>query len=195
MAQADDVGEQTDDRLMHRIQRREAAALAEAANRHGQAIFAIAFRMLGDRAEAEDIAQEALVRLWTHAPRWQFGRPIRPWLRQVATNLAIDHIRRARRLTPDSPPERADPDAATDENMAHAEMRAIVAECIAALPERQRAAVILTYYEEQSNRQVADLLRMGIKAFESMLLRARHMLRACLAGHGVLASNGEGTVP
>lgn len=174
---------------MRRLIARDATALAEIANACGHIPFGIAFRLLADRAEAEDIAQETLIRLWTYAERWQIGRPIAPWLRQVATHLAIDHIRRARRIRQGDVPERADPAASPEAALASADVRDRVAACIAALPERQRAAIILTYYEEQGNRQVADMLAMGLKAFESMLLRARQMLRSCLVGQGLLAAD------
>lgn len=178
-----------DDALMRRLAARDPQALHEVARRHGQVPYRIACRILGDSAEAEDIAQEALLRLWNNAGKWQPGNAIAAWLTTVATNLCRDRLRRTRRLSREEAPEREDQAPLADRSLVEEEMARAVRECIGELPERARTAVVLTYYEAQPNRTVAELLEMKLKAFESMLLRARQLLQGCVEGKGVLSAD------
>lgn len=180
---------ENDDALMARVAARESDALRILADRHASVPWRIAYRMLADPAEAEDVAQDSLLRLWQYADRWQSGGPgVAAWLTRVATNACLDRIRRRRRFTSDEAvPERADDAMLADEVMEDDEMRVAVAACIEALPDRQRASVVLTYYEEQPNKLAAEILAMQIKAFESLLFRARATLRDCIEGKGVKA--------
>lgn len=185
------VQETDDDALMARLALRDTDALRAIADRHAQLVWRIAFRMLNDAHEAEDVAQESLLRLWDKAESWQSGNSgVAAWLTRVATNLCIDKIRKNRRLTAaEDAPERADDDPLADAQIEHDEVRAAVVACIEALPERQRAAIVLTYYEEQPNQGAADMLSMQIKAFESLLFRARAALRGCVERKGVAGAN------
>jgi RNA polymerase sigma-70 factor (ECF subfamily) len=177
---------ESDDALMARVAARDTAALKLLADRHAQLPWRIAYRMLADSAEAEDVAQEALLRLWQYADRWQAGGPgVAAWLTRVATNACLDRLRRRRFTSDEAVPERADESALADEAIEEDEVRKAVAECIEALPDRQRAAIVLTYYEERQNKMAAEILAMQLKAFESLLLRARAALRGCVEGKGV----------
>ena len=177
---------ESDDALMAQVAARDTAALKLLADRHAQLPWRIAYRMLADSAEAEDVAQEALLRLWQHADRWQAGGPgVAAWLTRVATNACLDRLRRRRFTSDEAVPERADESALADEAIEEDEVRKAVAECIEALPDRQRAAIVLTYYEERQNKMAAEILAMQLKAFESLLLRARAALRGCVEGKGV----------
>ncbi len=187
-AQAATAAAESDDALMTRVALRDGDALRLLADRHAEIPWRIAYRMLADAAEAEDIAQEAMLRLWQYADRWQAGGSgVAAWLTRVATNACLDRIRRRRFVSEDAVPERADDAMLADEMIEEDEVRAAVAACIEALPDRQRAAVILTYYEEQQNKTAADILAMQLKAFESLLFRARASLRDCVEGKGVRA--------
>ena len=193
MTLADCEPEASDDeaRLVAAVARRDAAAFRALVECQSRAIQALAYRMLGDRHEAEDVVQEALLRLWDGAARWQpRGGGVAGWLRRVATNLCIDRVRRTGRLSDAAPPEQADPapsaDALIDEARAAERARGALQQ----LPDRQRAAIVLTYYEQLSNAAAAEVLGLGIKAFESLLVRARAGLRSTLAG--VPSNGGEG---
>ena len=179
---------ESDDALMARVALRDGDALRLLADRHAEIPWRIAYRMLADETEAEDVAQEAMLRLWQYADRWQAGGSgVAAWLTRVATNACLDRIRRRRFVSADAVPERADDGLLADEAIEHDEVRSAVVACIEALPDRQRAAVVLTYYEEQQNKMAADILAMQIKAFESLLFRARASLRDCVEGKGVRA--------
>jgi RNA polymerase sigma-70 factor (ECF subfamily) len=187
-AQAAKTTMESDDALMARVVLRDGDALRLLADRHAEIPWRIAYRMLADAAEAEDVVQDAMLRLWQYADRWQAGGSgVAAWLTRVTTNACLDRIRRRRFVSADAVPERADDGLLADEAIEHDEARAAVAACIEALPDRQRATIILTYYEEQQNKMAAEILAMQVKAFESLLFRARASLRACIEGKGVRA--------
>lgn len=171
--------------LLARVAARDGAAFRQLVEAHAPVLHRVAWRMTGDRHEAEDIAQEAMLRLWDQAPRWADGRQsLTAWLRRVTINLAIDRLRRGQRITGSEVPDRADDaplaDVALEADQQAARARAL----IAALPDNQRAAIVLTYYEELSNAESAAALDMQVKAFESLLLRARAALKAAFAAAG-----------
>ncbi len=177
-----DDGDVGDDALMARVAVRDGAAFRLLIDRHAARPHRVAYRMLGDASEAEDIAQEAMMRLWEYGHRWQAGGPgVAAWLTRVSTNLCLDRLRRRRFSSDEAVPERADETPLADAAMEAEQMRTRTLAAIAALPDRQRAAIILTYYEELTNAAAADALEMNIKGFESLLLRARTALRAALA--------------
>ena len=172
----------SDDALMARVAARDGDAFRTLIDAHAARVHALAWRMTGDASAAEDIAQEAMMRLWSHADRWQAGGPgVRAWLRRVTTNLVFDHSRRPRFDSDADLPERIDDAPPADEAIDGLRLRAAARDAVMTLPDRQRAAIILTYFEELPNAEAADLLGLNIKAFESLLLRARSALRQCCA--------------
>ena len=176
----------SDDELMARIATRDHGAMRLAADRHAQMIWRVAYRMLGDLTEAEDVAQESLLRLWHHADRWKAGGSgIAPWLKKVTVNQCLDRLRRKRFVSSQEVPEREDETPLADRQIEGEEVSRVVKNCIEALPDRQRAAVILTYYEEQPNNNAAESLEMKLKAFESLLFRARASLKDCVERKGI----------
>jgi RNA polymerase sigma factor (sigma-70 family) len=180
------LASEADDALMARVALRDGAAFRRLIDAHAQRPHRIAWRMLGDAVEAEDVAQEAMMRLWEHAAKWQAGGPgVSAWLARVATNLCFDRLRRRKFASDEAVPERVDESAGADEMIDETRARARTIAAIQSLPDRQRAAIILTYYEDQSNIMAAQTLDMNIKAFESLLLRARAALRSALAGERV----------
>jgi RNA polymerase sigma factor (sigma-70 family) len=170
-----------DDALMRRVATADASAFRTLAEAHGALVHRIAFRMLGDAAEAEDIAQESLLRLWRDASRWQAGHSgVAAWLTRVAMNQCLDRLRRRKFASDDEVPEREDETPLAPDLIDAEASRERVVAAIADLPDRQRAAIVLTYYEDQPNNAAAVLLDMNIKAFESLLLRARGALAKAL---------------
>ena len=143
---------------------------------------ALAFRMLGDATEAQDVAQEVFVRVWRHAPTWRPG-PARfdTWMHRVALNLCYDRLRKRREIAVDVLPEREDDGPRPDAGLMAADTGARVAAALAALPDRQREAVVLAHYQELGNIEAAALMEVSVEALESLLSRARRGLRAALA--------------
>lgn len=178
-----------DGALAARLAARDPAALREVIARHAGALHRVAYRMTGDAHEAEDIVQEAVLRLWDQAPGLAARQPaaslrLGGWLQRVVTNLAIDRLRRTRRLTHGEVPDTEDEAPLADAILAAGERERTARALIAALPERQRAAIVLTYYEELPNAEAAAVLDMNIKAFESLLHRAREALRQAFGAQG-----------
>jgi RNA polymerase sigma-70 factor (ECF subfamily) len=139
--------------------------------------------MTGDRAQAEDISQETFLRFWQAAPRWQSdGKAnILTWLRRVATRLCIDERRRHRPIYSDVIPDRPDPTPHADLEIVRSETAQRVQAAILTLPERQRAALVLSYYQQASQSEGALALDVSEKAYESLLSRARAKLKISLA--------------
>lgn len=177
--------------LMARVGAGDAAAFGLIVERHVQMLHALAWRMLGDPNEAEDVVQESLVKLWVNAKGWQpSGGGLGAWLRRVATNACLDRLRRPRATSDQGLPERADETPPVDALIDAERRRAAVQAAILALPDRQRAAIVLTYHEGVSNAEAATILGLGVKALESLLVRARQNLARRLAGQDLMEGAG-----
>lgn len=181
-----------DDAVMTRIAARDAVAFARVVNARAAMLHRLAYRMIADAAEAEDVAQEALLRLWSSAERWRPGQAgIAAWLTRVAVNLCLDRLRRRRFASDDDVPERADDSPGADTLVEEEQLRRAALAALGDLSERHRAAIVLTYYEELPNAMAAEALEMNLKAFESLLLRARGAMRSALAARGLTSLSGE----
>ena len=148
--------------------------------RHLPAMLGLARRILGNAAEAEDVAQEAFMRVWTHAPRWQPLAQFRTWLTRVVINLCLDRKRRAPWVELETAGEIADPARDAGEKAEDDERERMLAAAIEKLPVRQRSAIVLTYGDGMSNAQVADVLDTSVSAVETLLVRAKQNLRRAL---------------
>ncbi|WP_390970037.1 RNA polymerase sigma factor [Paraburkholderia tropica] len=174
-----------DAELVARVGARDAGAVRTLVLSKLPRLLALATRMLGDRMEAEDIAQEAFVRIWKQAPHWRSGEArFDTWLHRVALNLCYDRLRGRREEPAETLPDEADPAATPDLRIEARTRDERVRAALAALPVRQREALVLTYYQELSNLEAAGLMDISVDALESLLARARRTLRAQLAGDG-----------
>jgi RNA polymerase sigma-70 factor, ECF subfamily len=175
--------------------RTAAQALVEALS---PKVWRIAWRLLRDSAEAEDVTQEALIRMWKVAPNWTPGRAkFETWLHQVATNLCFDRLRKAGRFVDeDAAPEPLDQGPLPDADLTGTALRARIDLALAALPDRQKAAIVLTHYEEMSGKEAGEVLGISVDALESLLSRGRRALRTALAEekHELLEAAMEGYV-
>lgn len=182
-----------DDRaLMARVADGDGAAFRILTERHTPLVFGLAWRMLGDGAEAEDVVQDAFTKLWVGAKNWApLGGGLGAWLRRIAANACLDRLRRRRHVSDEGVPERADEAPGADVMIDADRRRQAVAAAIQALPDRQRAAIVLTYYEGVPNAEAAVMLDLGIKALESLLVRARQSLTKALAAQGLIAQGAE----
>ncbi|MEX3014618.1 RNA polymerase sigma factor [Gymnodinialimonas hymeniacidonis] len=146
--------------------------------------FRHAARVLGDRAEAEDLAQEAMLRLWKAAADWRTDGTAKPatWLHKVVANLAIDRLRRSGRSVELGDDDFADATPSVEAQMQDGARASALDQALRTLPERQRQAVVLRHIEGLSNPEIAEILEIGVEAVESLTARGKRALKAALEG-------------
>jgi RNA polymerase sigma-70 factor, ECF subfamily len=184
-------GEAVSDRdLMGRLAAGDRDALAPLMHRHSTRLFRLALGYLRNPDDAQDVVQEAFVKAYQNAPRWDGSVEAGPWLSRVAVNLSIDRWRRNRRrlatFSPLADDDRAvslaGPGPGPDEGVASRERRERVERLLAVLPERQRAVVVLRHYQDMSLEEIAQTLGMRLGTVKSSLHRALGRLRDGLRG-------------
>lgn len=171
-----------DEDLVRQIGAGDKRAAAELMRRHLPRMVALASRMLGDRAEGEDVAQEVFLRVWKHAERWEPGRAkFETWMHRVAMNLCLDRLRKSGRIAGEVAPETVDIKASATRALDDKQRSERVRGALRDLPEQQRAAIVLCYFQERSNLEAAEILGISVDALESRLARGRRALKALLA--------------
>ncbi|CAN5572554.1 RNA polymerase sigma factor [soil metagenome] len=171
-----------DEELLTRVARGDPAAVRALAARKLPRLLALAGRMLGEVSEAQDVAQEAMIRALRHPPTWTPGAArFDTWLHRVTLNLCYDRLRRRREIPTEAPPEQPDEGPAPDRGLEAADVGRRVAAAMAALPDRQREAVALCHYQEMTNIEAAAIMGISVDALESLLSRGRRALRAALS--------------
>ncbi len=173
----------SDDVLLGQFARGDAAAARVLTDRLGPRSFSVALRMLGSRAEAEDITQEAMMRLWKVAPEWVSGQAkVSTWLYRVTMNLCVDHLRKQKPDRLAEIPEPEDGQASVAERMQDDARKDALQLALSQLPERQRQAVVLRHIEELPNPEIAGIMGISVEAVESLTARGKRALTGILAG-------------
>lgn len=172
--------ELADRELMARVGRGDRPAFHLLARRHTPRALGLARRIVRNEAVAEEIVQEALLRVWTHAPRWRPAAQFRTWLYRIVVNLCLNERRKPPTLPLAAADEPADPTPDAGAELERREREARVAAAIDALPLRQRAAIVLTFREGLSNAETAAVLDTSVSSIETLLVRAKRSLRAAL---------------
>ncbi|WP_163849374.1 RNA polymerase sigma factor [Pseudooceanicola aestuarii] len=180
----DDPRSAPDEALLVLYANGDPAAARQLTERLVPRVFGHAFRLLGDRAEAEDIAQEAMLRLWRVAPDWRQGEAkVTTWLYRVTANLCTDRLRRRRGTADiDAVPEPADETPGVASRMQEASRNAALNAALAELPDRQRQAVVLRHIDGLGNPEIAEIMKISTEAVESLTARGKRALAALLAG-------------
>lgn len=170
-----------DEVLLERIGRGDMAAVSALVSRKLPRLLSLGRRMLSDPTEAEDVAQETLLRTWKQAATWVPGKArIDTWMHRVALNLCYDRLRRRRDTVNSDDIEIMDDTAGPSVQLEQAQTAKALQNALAQLPERQRTAITLNYYQEMSNIEAASVMGVSIEAMESLLARARRTLRALM---------------
>jgi RNA polymerase sigma factor (sigma-70 family) len=178
-----DARDRTDEALLAAFGRGEARAARALTDRLLPGVWRTAQRLLGDAAEAEDVAQEAMLRLWRIAPDWRAGEArVSTWLYRVTVNLCTDRLRRRRGVGLDAIPEPEDGHPGAAAGLLEADRMAALEAALMALPERQRQAVVLRHLEGLANPEIAEIMGLGVEAVESLTARGKRSLAAALAG-------------
>jgi RNA polymerase sigma-70 factor, ECF subfamily len=171
----------SDTDLMARVARGDANAFQTLVRRHVAGAQRVAERVLRNNALAEELVQEAFLRVWINAPHWRPQAAFRTWLYRVVVNLCLNAKRRPADLPLDAAGDPADPrdvGAALERDQRD---RALAA-AVDALPVRQRAAIVLSYQEGLSNAEAAAVLEVSVSGLEALLVRAKRTLRSALGG-------------
>ena len=171
----------TDGELLESVGRGDAAAFSEIVGRYHQPVYRLVWRMTSGHADSEDIAQEAFLKLWRNPAQVREAAALKGWLMRVASNAVIDRSRKPRHDGLDAAPEISDPVARPDAPLDRKQAARLVDAGIARLPERQRLALSLVYFEGMSNIDAAAAMDVSIEAVESLLARARRNLKDSLA--------------
>jgi RNA polymerase sigma-70 factor (ECF subfamily) len=182
----DTLAEVSDDTLMVLYANGDRAASRLLTARLAPRILGYALRLLADRAEAEDVTQEAMLRLWKVAPVWRPGEAqVSTWAYRVVTNLCTD-LRRTRQRRPavtlEDAPELADGGLGAVAAMIEADRMAALQNALNHLPDRQRQAVVLRHIEGLTNPEIGQIMEIGVEAVESLTARGKRALAAVLAG-------------
>lgn len=172
--------------LARALGRGDAAAMRRALDEFLPPVYAVAHRMLGNPADADEVAQETFLRVWRHAGRWTpKGARLSTWVTRIAVNLCYDRLRksgRARDMPLEDAPEIADAAPGADAGVMQLERAQAAHAALDALPDRQRLAIHLVHIEEMSNIDAAAAMDISVEALESLLARGRRGLKARLAG-------------
>lgn len=150
--------------------------------RHVNMHLAFAERLMGNRAEAEDIVQDAFTKLWLNAHKFDAEKAkFTTWFYRVVMNRCLDVKRKKKPVALPENYEKVDEKANVEKDLEKSEQGKIIQQALSEIPERQRAAIVLCYYEEMSNKEAAEVLGLNIKALESLLTRGRKNLQGLLA--------------
>jgi len=170
----------TDEELMTAAGRGDMDAFEELIRRHQQLAINVAYRFLGNREEAEDLAQQAFLNILERAESYRPTAQFKTFLYRVVANACMDYRRKKRPQPRAFLPERESVSSDPGSRMAREERVEMVREAIDGLPERQRMALVLQQYEDLSYLEIADVMDCSRSAVESLLVRARRNLRDAL---------------
>ena len=169
--------------LITAAQRGDRKAFGELVRRHREGVINVVFRMCGDAHLAEDAAQEAFIRAWQHLPSYRPRSPFRNWVYRIATNVALDTLRRERETVDIDDLSLVAQDAGPEATVEGQERGQRVRDAVLALPPASRAVLVLREYEGLSYREIADTLGIPIGTVMSRLNYARNRLRDSLAAY------------
>jgi RNA polymerase sigma-70 factor (ECF subfamily) len=186
---AETLDELTDESLMERVRKHDHQAFSVLVQRRADMFYAAAYRMVMNREEAEDIVQEAFVKLW-HKPKiWKAGKQAKftTWFYRIVMNLCIDHMRKNNRknhtvLNDDISRE----EPLQDQEFIKSEEQKFLHEALQQLPENQLMALNLCFYEGFSNKEAAEIMDVNIKGLESLLMRAKNKIKDTLIHKGII---------
>lgn len=176
------IDPETEKNLMHRIAEGDRGAFGEVVDWYMKDIFGFAYSIMGDSMKAEDVTQETCLRLWNKAGQWKPSGRIKSWLLKITHNLCMDELRKQKPEIVINYDTLALSDNTPSPLHVHADWQRAqkISEALVLLPERQRTALMLVYYQEHSNKDAADIMGVSVDALESLLSRGRKKLKELL---------------
>ncbi|WP_321448541.1 RNA polymerase sigma factor [uncultured Cohaesibacter sp.] len=184
LLQARDLVALSDDELLGLIAMGQEEAFQALVERHVDRGYAVAYRILQDGPEAEDVLQDAFLQVWTRRGNWKAGRAkFSTWLFKVVTNRCIDLLRKNRTSAMDELPDLKDDSSNQSAVLEMQEAIDLLEGAVAQLPDQQRIAIVFSYNESMSNSEIAEIMETSVSAVESLLKRGRQKLRQILKAH------------
>ena len=180
---------ESDEELVARLVNGDHEAFSALVRRHTDRFYACAFRLCGQVEQAEDIVQDAFLKLWSRPEIWKpdKGAKFTTWFYRVVTNMTLDVLRKRKpQASPDVLDYMGDDRQGADIDVIEGEEQRALEGAIQALPERQKVALNLCFYEGMSNKDAADILGVGVKALESLIMRAKASVKKDLAAKGYI---------
>lgn len=179
----------SDELLVEQARKGSQQAFATLVRRHEGSVYSLCYRMLGNAAEAEDLAQEAFLRFYRSLDKFRPGSRLRPWLHKITANLCLDALRRRKDPTlpleeiagGDCEPRVHAVDELPEEAYVSREARLDVQRALLGLPGEYRIVLALRYLEGLSYQEVAEALGVSLSAVEARIFRAKKMLSQILA--------------
>lgn len=167
-----------DEKLMLELQSGSHEAFVILVKRHTSKFYALAYRMVFNKSEAEDITQEAFMKLFDQPYKWNPNKSTKfsTWFYTVIINMCKDHNKKKR---PMQIPDNFDisDNRNLEELIEHKDQQTYVNKCLLELPENQRIAINLCFYQSLSNQEAADVMKLHLKALQSLLIRAKVSLK------------------
>lgn len=173
----------SDESLMVAVAQGDFSAFEQLIERHQHGVWRTAWRMVGDYQAAEDLAQDAFLRILEAAERYRPSASFRTYLYRIVVHLCIDHQRKLRPVPQKDAGLSADPSSQAEERVVLDELSEAVQQTLAGLPSKQRSAIVLRYYQGLSTREIAEVMETSVKAVERLLARGRAKLQRRLEGH------------
>jgi RNA polymerase sigma-70 factor (ECF subfamily) len=177
--------EKSDRELLALVREGNHQAFAELVQRHTGRFYRLAYRYVQNRETAEDVVQDAFLKLWENPAIWRPERSSKftTWFYRIVVNLCLDWQKKKRPMPLDEAIPVADDAETIDESMTRLQAQKLLEKEIAGLPERQRTALNLCFDEELSNQEAAEAMGLNLKALQSLIMRAKTTLRERLKGY------------
>ncbi len=174
-----------DESLIRQIQEGKHGAFVELVNRHSKRFYSTAYRLLFSKNDAEDIVQQAFIKLWERGSFWNpyKGAKFTTWFYRVVVNLCLDHNRKKKALPLCENIELVDKQDGQEILLDEKRKQALLHRFIQELPERQQLALTLCFYEGLSNQEAAEIIGIKLKALQSLIMRAKTTLKEKLNHH------------
>ena len=172
--------------LVERAKEGDRAAFENLMQAYSGFVYSFAFRMLGKRADAEDVFQETFLRAWSHLTSFRSGGNFTHWIKRIATNLCLDRLKAGKQqyALHSKPVEEVQPLQEAEQYAEQREQREMVKRLLAELPDTHRAAVVLFYLEDRSVEEVARTLKQKPGTVKVWLFRAREKMKARMEATG-----------
>jgi RNA polymerase sigma-70 factor (ECF subfamily) len=182
-----------DHQLVERSRAGDVAAFEELVKRHQARAYAIAYRLLGRREDAQEVAQEAFARAYFRLAEFRGTAQFRTWLYRILVNLATDFLRRRKPEVPENEaiPHLVDTRGNPGENLHRQELRQGIEAAIKALPADLRTVILLREMEGLSYREIARVIRRPVGTVMSRLFHARRRLQQSLSVYWQEGSSHE----